>query len=590
MKRFKIFFIVLCSVLAAKAQSIVFNNQVPKHEVRAVWLTTIGGIDWPHSYAQSSFSAEKQKRELTNILDRLQQAKINTILIQTRVRGTMIYPSAYEPWDGCLSGFPGRSPGYDALKFAIDECHKRGMELHAWVVTIPVGKWNALGCKTLRQKMPKLIKKIGADGYMDPENSRTGDYLANICREITHKYNVDGIHLDYIRYPETWNIKVSREQGRRYITNIVRKIHDAVKAEKPWVKMSCSPVGKYDDLSRYRSFGWNAYTKVCQDAQGWLKSGLMDELFPMMYFRDEHFYPFAIDWQEQSHGKIVVPGLGIYFLDPKEGKWNINDVTAEMYHIRNLGMGYAFFRNKFLLDNKQGILDFTQRFNPYPSLVPPMTWASKNQPEQPQQLSVITSDNNVSVSWSNPSNYTDGTKIATPYKGMKGKNNQEETYFLGKAQETRYTKSHLHKKVFGIAACVIAIIGIALILMFKPQSVSQPHVLKTIAVLPEGGQMPVFNGNGDINDFLRWVMTNIQYPKGLEDKPARVVINFTVQKDGTLGLFKVLEAPKEKAYEQTVIELLKRSPHWKPARLSDGEEVNMEFTLPVVFTPEVRKK
>lgn len=96
--------------------------------------------------------------------------------------------------------------------------------------------------------------------------------------------------------------------------------------------------------------------------------------------------------------------------------------------------------------------------------------------------------------------------------------------------------------------------------MFKPQSVSQPHVLKTIAVLPEGGQMPIFNGNGDINDFLRWVMTNINILKGLEDKPARVVINFTVQKDGTLGLFKVLEAPKEKAYEQTVIELLKRKP------------------------------
>ena len=148
---------------------------------------------------------------------------------------------------------------------------------------------------------------------------------------------------------------------------------------------------------------------------------------------------------------------------------------------------------------------------------------------------------------------------------MKGKNNQEETYFLGKAQETRYTKSHLYKKVFGIAACVIAIIGIALILMFKPQSVSQPHVLKTIAVLPEGGQMPVFNGNGDINDFLRWVMTNIQYPKGLEDKPARAVINFTVQNDGTLRLLKLLEAPKVKAYEQTVIEFLNIIPNFKPA-------------------------
>ena len=415
MRRIYILFLLLGLFLSAKAQSFVYNDQAPKYEVRAVWLTTIGGIDWPHSYSQSPHSAEKQKQELRQILDRLQQAKINTVLIQTRVRGTMIYPSDIEPWDGCLSGFPGKSPGYDALQFAIDECHKRGMELHAWVVTIPVGKWNALGCKSLRQKYPTLIKKIGADGYMNPEDSRTGDYLAHICQEITHRYNVDGIHLDYIRYPETWNIKVSREQGRRYITSIVEKIHRAVKAEKPWVKMSCSPVGKYDDLSRYWSHGWNANTKVCQNAQGWLRDGLMDELFPMMYFRGEQFYPFAIDWQEQSHGKIVVPGLGIYFLDPKEGKWNIDDVTAEMQHTRNLGMGYAFFRNKFLLDNRQGILDFTDRFNAYPSLIPPMTWASKHTPAQPQQLKVTETGGKTRISWNNTYSYTDGSRIQTPY-------------------------------------------------------------------------------------------------------------------------------------------------------------------------------
>lgn len=415
MRRIYILFLLLGPFLSAKAQSFVYNDQAPKYEVRAVWLTTIGGIDWPHSYSQSPHSAEKQKQELRQILDRLQQAKINTVLIQTRVRGTMIYPSDIEPWDGCLSGFPGKSPGYDALQFAIDECHKRGMELHAWVVTIPVGKWNALGCKSLRQKYPTLIKKIGVDGYMNPEDSRTGDYLAHICQEITHRYNVDGIHLDYIRYPETWNIRVSREQGRRYITSIVEKIHRAVKAEKPWVKMSCSPVGKYDDLSRYWSHGWNANTKVCQNAQGWLRDGLMDELFPMMYFRGEQFYPFAIDWQEQSHGKIVVPGLGIYFLDPKEGKWNIDDVTAEMQHTRNLGMGYAFFRNKFLLDNRQGILDFTDRFNAYPSLIPPMTWASKHTPAQPQQLKVTETGGKTRISWNNTYSYTDGSRIQTPY-------------------------------------------------------------------------------------------------------------------------------------------------------------------------------
>ena len=395
--------------------SIIYNSLAPKHEVRAVWLTTIGGIDWPHSYSQSPYSAKKQQQELCQILDRLQQAKINTVLIQTRIRGTMIYPSDYEPWDGCLSGFPGKTPGYDALQFAIDECHKRGMELHAWVVTIPVGKWEALGCKSLRKKFPGLIRKIGADGYMNPEDSRTGDYLAGICREITHRYNVDGIHLDYIRYPETWKIKVSRDQGRNYITRIVEKIHNAVKSEKPWVKMSCSPVGKYDDLSRYWSHGWNANTKVCQDAQGWLRDGLMDELFPMMYFRNEHFYPFAIDWQEQSHGKIVVPGLGIYFLDPKEGKWKIDDVIPEMHLTRNLGMGYCFFRNQFLLNNQQGILDFTQRFNEYPALVPPMTWASTQKPKQPKALDIKWRNGYMEISWQNEASYTDGTAIPTPH-------------------------------------------------------------------------------------------------------------------------------------------------------------------------------
>lgn len=118
--------------------------------------------------------------------------------------------------------------------------------------------------------------------------------------------------------------------------------------------------------------------------------------------------------------------------------------------------------------------------------------------------------------------------------------------------------------------------------------IQQTHMLKTIAVLPKGGQMPRFDGNKDISEFLKWVMQNIKYPKGLETEPARVEIRFTVKTDGTIGNFKVLKAPKEKAYEQTVIELLKKSPRWTPAKLSDGTVVNMEFTLPVAFTPEVK--
>lgn len=401
--------------MAAYGQSFYAVTPNPKYEVRAVWLTTIGGIDWPHSYAQSERSAEKQKEELRAILDRLQKANINTILLQTRIRATTIYPSQYEPWDGCLSGFPGKSPGYDALQFAINECHKRGMEVHAWVVTIPVGKWNSYGCRQLRKRFPRLIKRIDQDGYMDPEATQTGCYLAEMCREIVQRYDVDGIHLDYIRYPETWKFRIGKDQARGNITRIVEKIHQAVKKEKPWVKMSCSPIGKFDDLSRYWSHGWNAYTKVAQDAQAWLKDGLMDELFPMMYFRGDQFFPFAIDWKEHSYGKIIAPGLGIYFLDPKEGKWNISDITSELYHLRNIGEGHAFFRNKFLLDNHQGVYDFvTAHFNRYPALVPPMTWESNKRPQQPVTLCIEENEGTTTLRWDNSLQYEDGTAIKTP--------------------------------------------------------------------------------------------------------------------------------------------------------------------------------
>lgn len=385
----------ILSVACVQAQSFMpkpFCSQLqPKHEVRAVWLTTIGGIDWPHSYAQSARSIAKQQEELTHTLDQLQTVGINTVLLQTRIRGTMIYPSRYEPWDGCLSGFPGTSPGYDALKFAIDECHKRGMELHAWIVTMPVGRWDGLGCKQLRKRMPGNIIKIKHEGYMNPESQLTASYLADICAEVTANYDVDGIHLDYIRYPEELpKLKtLPREKGRENITRIVRSIARRVKSLKPWVKMSCSPIGKYDDTSRYWSHGWNANHTVCQDAEAWLSEGLMDELFPMMYFRDNNFFPFALDWKERSHGRIIVPGLGIYFMSPKERDWPLSDISRELHFLRSEGLGHAYFRSKFFTDDTKGIYQYAKNeFCLYPSLVPPMSWLGRQQPPRPYNLSM----------------------------------------------------------------------------------------------------------------------------------------------------------------------------------------------------------
>ena len=370
--------------------------QAQKHEVRAVWLTTIGGIDWP--YAKT---AAAQKKEMTRILDQLKQVNINTVLIQTRVRASTIYPSSIEPFDMCLTGTHGKNPGYDPLQFIVDECHKRGMECHAWIVTIPVGKTSEARFKEFKRKNPKLARSIGQDGFMNPENPATGDYIANICAEVTRNYDIDGIHLDYIRYPETWPKKGAKPHERRLnITGIVRKINQAVKSLKPWVKLSCSPIGKSGDLSRYRSGGWNAYNAVFQDAQGWLRDGLMDQLYPMMYFRDNNFFPFALDWQERSYGRTIVSGLGIYFLSPREGNWTLNDVSREMYFVRQNGIGHCYFRSKFLTDNTRGIYDFARHFDDTPALIPPMTWAWNEAPGSPTRLDLSRGSSTDRLTWS----------------------------------------------------------------------------------------------------------------------------------------------------------------------------------------------
>lgn len=348
-------------------------SESPKREVRAVWLTTIGGLDWPHSYAQSEASIEKQKNELATILDRLKSMNFNTILLQTRIRATVIYPSMIEPWDGCMSGIPGQSPGYDPLQFAVEECHKRGMEIHAWIVAVPAGKWNGYGCKTLRKKHPNLLIKNFAEGYFNPNNPLVSSYIASICKEVTLNYDIDGIHLDYIRYPETMKANVAPTKARNNITKIVEEVSRTVKKLKPWVKVSCASIGKYNDLNRYSSRGWNAYTKCYQDVRNWLSRGLIDQLYPMVYFRGDNFYPFVSDWNENCYGKSIIPGLGIYFLSPKEGNWTLDDVERQMYFSRSQGMGYCFFRNKFLMDNTKGIMSFTKDiFNRYPALIPIM--------------------------------------------------------------------------------------------------------------------------------------------------------------------------------------------------------------------------
>lgn len=397
--------------------NFLFAQAQPKEEIRATWLTTLGGMDWPTRKANSPQGIKAQKKELIQQLDALQAAHFNTILFQTRLRGDVIYPSAYETFAESLTGHTGKNPGYDPLQFAIEECHKRGLELHAWLVCIPIGnkrQVGLLGKNCVVKKQPKLCKQFNGSWYLDPGNPGTAEYLSQIAKEIVSHYDVDGIHLDYIRYPEQGEKFPDKDTYRKYgkrqdlkqwrrdnITRIVRQIYTEVKHLKPWIKVSSSPIGKFNDTRRYSSFGWNAYEAVYQDAQKWLNEGIQDALFPMMYFQGNHFYPFALDWKENKHARWIVPGLGIYFLHPKEQNWKIDEIIRQIYFIRRIGLdGQAYFRNKFMLGNTKGILDELKgNFYAYPAVVPPMRWTSQNAPSQPTNPCIKLQEESVQMSW-----------------------------------------------------------------------------------------------------------------------------------------------------------------------------------------------
>lgn len=417
----------LCTALPASA----FRSHSPvtdqvTYEVRAVWLTTLMGLDWPRSRATTAEGRAEQQRTLCLMLDRLHEAGINTVFFQARLRGTTAYASDIEPWDGVFTGKPGRSPGYDPLRMAIDECHRRGMELHAWVVAFPICKATVakqLGKRALPARHPDLCQKCGDQWMMDPGIPGTATYLAGICSEIAQRYDVDGIHLDYIRYPEPGIPFNDAATYRRYgkgisksawrtanVDRCVKAIHDAVKSVRPWIKMSCSPVGKYADLARYSSFGWNARDAVSQDAQRWLSEGWMDMLCPMMYFDGVHYYPFLVNWREHDAGRPVVPGLGIYFLNSREKNWPLLTVQRQMNVARSAGLGgFALFRTQFFLNNEKGVYDWVKNiYDAQPALVPPMTWADSIAPAAPQVTQRI-EGNRLSLSW-NP--VTDPTPVS----------------------------------------------------------------------------------------------------------------------------------------------------------------------------------
>lgn len=424
MRKSGIVFLLFCSLFLVHSK-LGAAADPPKQEIRAVWLTTIYGLDWPHKPAATPAACEAQQAELRELLDRLQDANFNLVFLQVRQRGDLIYPSAIEPAAGTFSGKCGVMPGYDPLAFAIEECHLRGMECHAWFVTFPLGtdkRVKEQGKRSVVRRRPELCKRHNGEWYLDPGVPGTADYILSLVKELVTGYDLDGIHFDYIRYPEKARTFPDKKQynraaagepiadwRRENINRMVGRLYDWVKSVKPWVQVSSSPLGKYNRIPRVPNAGWTAYESVYQDPKAWMAEGKQDMIVPMMYYLHDNFFPFVDNWVENVGSRFVVPGLGAYRMEKEEADWALNDITDQIDYSRYYGAaGCAFFRCENILNNRKGLYDeLKDNYYRYPAQLPPLAWLDDRVPAAPGKIDVEKIDGELQLSWEKPASETD---------------------------------------------------------------------------------------------------------------------------------------------------------------------------------------
>lgn len=396
-------------------------------EMRAVWLTTTYGLDWPKAKADTPDGIRRQKEELERILDRLVEDGYNTVFFQARMSGTTSYDSPYEPY-GRVFTTSGEAPGYDPLSFATEACHKRGLTIHAWIVTYPLVS-NKQRPHPIVTKHPEWAIAHRGTRHLDPGNPSVRTYIARLAADIAKRYDVDGVHFDYFRYPEDaerFNDKKtfekyghgqSLEQWRRQnLTNQLAEIRELMNALRPEVQISVAPLGKYRKLADLgRPHGWTAYEFVHQDVEEWARRGLVDFVAPMMYYKDHLFEPFLIDWQ-RSVGKYIpiIVGLAPYRTDASErSPWQPEVIKEQIAIARNHGAaGIAMFRTEHIGPKYPLLRTYIQRAFSAKALPISLPRGKYLAPSTPRGLSLKVDQGQVLLSWVMPPN----TEIGTTYR------------------------------------------------------------------------------------------------------------------------------------------------------------------------------
>lgn len=332
-------------------------------ELRGVWLTTNSGLDWPGNCHDVS----GQKEMLRDMLDRLQKAHVNLVLFQVQANGDVVWDSKYQPVMAEVTGSGGRKPGFDICRFVIDECHKRDMKCHAWIVPFRIGsakraaRYASSAVKHPLAAHPERCILFSGNYYLDPGNPDVREYLVELYRELVKKYDFDGINLDYTRYPGAgfndaasfakYNGRhLNRDDWRRdNINTFVADFYKAVKKERPDIVVGSAPIGTYKNVNSIHNA--TAFDQFHQDPVQWAASGHHDLVIPQMYWDESRGFSTHINtWTEGCGGKDVVIGLAPYRMTDNT-RWRADVIIDQIKKARKARgvKGVCFFRAEHLL-------------------------------------------------------------------------------------------------------------------------------------------------------------------------------------------------------------------------------------------------
>lgn len=403
LKLFILFCFLNVSFSCERLNSI--KNKINKKNVqlRGVWLTTAFWLDWPDrssiNYNSDQLRIKEQKKSLIFKLDNLVKIGINTVFFQVKPDCTVFYHSRISPYSNLITGFIGKDPGYDPLRFLLLEGHKRNLKIYAWINPYRVFlNSNLKSIKFLRNSI--FFKPLNvyllhknwvrfSSNYLvlDPGLPEVRDWIVSIVVELVKNYNIDGIQFDDYFYYETcssilddsesfkkYNIlKLSKSDWRRnntflLIKNVSLKIHSI----RPKIEFGVSPCGVWrninNDLRGSKTNVKNSsYDQSYADVRLWIKYGFLDYVAPQVYYsfsnknaRYDIVVKWWVDLVKFTKTKLYI-GIALYkfgFFNKKEPEWFFVSGLKELKNQLDFNekfstiKGVIFFRENYLNINQ----------------------------------------------------------------------------------------------------------------------------------------------------------------------------------------------------------------------------------------------